>query len=541
MTSAATAQATDSPDLAAPHRRRGWTLFVTCAGVALVIASMVALNTAIGDIAVATSATQSQLTWIVDGYTVVLACLLLPAGAIGDRYGRRRALLVGLAVFALASIAPIFLHRPEQIIVSRALAGAGAAFVMPATLSLLTAVYPREERTKAVGIWAGVCGSGGVAGMLGSGALLAFFPWQSIFVGLGAAGALLFALTLTVSTSRQPDAPPVDWPGATLIGAAVAVFVFGILKAPRDGWDHPLVYGCMAGGAALAVVFGFVELSRSRPLLDMRLFRNPEFLTGAAAVTVVFGSNFGLVYVVMQYMQQIVGYSPIRTALALAPLGVPIVTFSALSSWYLPKLGLRVVMFWGLGLVAAGLWFFRGVHLGSSYVDLVWPLIVFATGTGFITAPMTSAIMRTVPDQKQGVASAVNDITREVGGALFIAIAGSILASGYGSRLTPYLSAFPQPVRDSASHSLAEALKISQMMGPHGEQLAQLSRSAFLEAMHWSMFAMAIIVAAAAVPITLWAPGRNGQQLRPVRRMIHRFAPARSRPVDGAQRRITYR
>jgi MFS family permease len=217
-------------------------------GVALVIFSMIALNTALGDIAVATSATQTQLTWVVDGYTLALACLLLPAGAIGDRYGRRAALLVGLAIFSVASIAPVLFTSPSQIIVLRAVAGAGAAFVMPATLSLLTAVYPKEERTKAIDIWAGVAGSGAVAGMLGSGALLRFWSWQSIFWALAGLGLVLFALTLTISESRDSDPPPVDWPGAGLIGAAVAIFVFASVGVPSRGWSNPLVFGCTAAG-----------------------------------------------------------------------------------------------------------------------------------------------------------------------------------------------------------------------------------------------------------------------------------------------------
>lgn len=186
-----------------PSRQRVWTLVVACLGVALVICSMIALNTALGDIAVTTSATQSQLTWVVDGYTLTLACLLLPAGAIGDRYGRRSALLVGLALFTLACLAPVFFNVPWQIIAARALAGAGAAFVMPATLSLLTEVYPKEERTKAVGVWAAVAGSGAVLGMLGSGVLLHFWQWQSVFWALSGAGVVVFALTAS--------APARDW------------------------------------------------------------------------------------------------------------------------------------------------------------------------------------------------------------------------------------------------------------------------------------------------------------------------------------------
>jgi MFS family permease len=232
-------QRTEAVTALGSNRARIWTMVVACMGVSLVIASMVALNTALGDIAVATSTTQSQLTWVVDGYTVVLACLLLPAGAIGDRYGRRGALLVGLATFAVASLAPTVFSSPLQIIVARGVAGAGAAFIMPSTLSLLTAAYRNDERTKAVGIWAGVAGCGGVLGMLGSGALLYLWPWQSIFWAFAGSAALIFVLACTVSSSRDEDAAPLDWPGAALIGGAVAIFVFGVVEALRaDGVTH---------------------------------------------------------------------------------------------------------------------------------------------------------------------------------------------------------------------------------------------------------------------------------------------------------------
>jgi MFS family permease len=277
-------QVTDPTLAGLSKRARLWTLTVACMGVSLVITSMVALNTALGDIAVSTLATQSQLTWIVDGYTLVLACLLLPAGAIGDRYGRRGVLLIGLSIFAIASVAPAVFDTPLQIIVARAAAGAGAAFVMPATLSLLTAAYPKEERAKAVGIWAGIAGSSAVIGMMGSGVLLLLWSWQSIFWAFAGVGLLLFILTCTVAESRDPEAAPLDWLGAALIGAAVAVFVYGVIEAPARGWSDPVVYGCIAGGLVLATVFGYVELRRRHPLLDIRLFAKPDFATGSAAV-----------------------------------------------------------------------------------------------------------------------------------------------------------------------------------------------------------------------------------------------------------------
>jgi len=488
-------------------------------GVALVVASMIALNTALGDIAVSTSATQTQLTWVVDSYTLVLACLLLPAGAIGDRYGRRAALLIGVAIFSVASIAPVFLDSPVQIIVSRAVAGAGAAFVMPATLSLLTVVYPKAERTKAVGIWAGVAGSGAVAGMLGSGLLLHFFRWQSIFWALAGVGLLLFVLTLTVAESKDSQAAQIDWSGAAIIGSAVALFVFGVIEAPSRGWGDPLVYGCIAAGLMLAAVFGFVELRRRHPLLDVRLFGRPDFATGSAGVMVLFLANFGFFYVLMQYAQLVLEYSPLQTALSVSPLIVPMAILSGLSFWYLPRMGLRLVLFLGLAIMAVG--FFCTLRLGlhSSYLDLVWPLVVLATGIGLCTAPTTSAIMGAVPDEKQGVASAVNDTARELGAAIGIAMAGSILAAQYTRSLAPRLSMFPQPVRGPATGSLAEAVQISTRLGPQGHTLADISRDAFLQAMHSSFLVMGLVIAAAAVLIGAWAPGRDGRQLRPVRRL----------------------
>src|ERR1700753_4480167 len=258
-------QRTDGLSLGGSPRACAWTLAVACMGVGLVVGSMMALNTALGDLAVATSATQSQLTWVVDGYTVALACLLLPAGAIGDRYGRRGALLAGLVIFALGSVAPAMLHSPGQIIAGRAVAGIGAAFVMPATLSLLTVAYAKEDRMKAVGMWAGTAGSGGVLGMLGSGLLLRYWDWHAIFWSLGIVGLVIFALGCTVGSSRDANAPRIDAVGAVLIGTAVAIAVAAILEAPDRGWDDPLVWGGLAAGAVLTVGFALVEIRDSHP------------------------------------------------------------------------------------------------------------------------------------------------------------------------------------------------------------------------------------------------------------------------------------
>ncbi|MGO4442373.1 MFS transporter [Mycobacterium sp. 2YAF39] len=503
---------------------RIWLLTVAGLDVLLVISSMVALNAALPDIAVETAATQTQLTWIVDGYTLVLACLLLPAGAIGDRYGRRGALVAGLAIFGVASIAPVFFASPVQIILARVLAGVGAAFIMPATLSLLTAAFPKSERNKAVGIWAGVASSGAIVGFMGTGLLLQFFSWQSIFYAFAAAAVALILCTFTIRSSRDETSTPIDGIGAVLIGSAVAVFVFGVVEAPVRGWTHPVVWGCMTAGVGLAAAFAAVELRRRHPLLDVRLFGRPDFATGSIGITILFLGNFGFFFVEMQYLQLVLDYSPLQTAFALAPLAVPIMILGATMHLYLPKVGLRIAVALGLFLIGAGLFFMRYLDAGASYIDIVWPMLITSAGIGLCVAPTTSAIMNAVPTEKQGVASAVNDTTREVGAAVGIAVAGSVLAAQYGAALSPALAEFPDQIRTGALESLANALAIADQMGPQGARLADLATSAFVDSMSLALLVLSIVLVVAAAFVAIWAPGRDGRQSRFARRLNARWS-----------------
>jgi EmrB/QacA subfamily drug resistance transporter len=497
---------------------RMWLLTVAALGVLLVIASMVALNAALPDLALQTAATQTQLTWVVDGYTLVLACLLLPAGALGDRYGRRGALIVGLTIFAIASFAPTFLDSPVQIIVARAVAGVGAAFIMPATLSLLTAAFPKEDRNKAIGIWAGMASSGAIVGFMGTGLLLRHFEWQSIFYAFAIASVAMILCALTIRSSRDETDTPVDWIGAAIIGGALAVFVFGVVEAPVRGWTHPVVWGCMTAGVALGVAFALVELRRRHPLLDVRLFAKPDFTVGAVGITSLFFANFGFFFIVMQYMQLILGYSPLQTAWALAPLAVPIVVLGVTMHLILPRLGLRLMVAVGLLLIAIGLFCMRFLQADSAYIDLVWPFLITSAGIGMCVAPATSAIMNAVPTEKQGVASAVNDTTREVGAALGIAVAGSVLAAQYTHAIAPGLQNLPDQVRGVATDSLASALEAAKQLGAQGPALSRLAETAFLDAMGISLIVLSAAVAAAGAFVALWAPGRDGEQFRFVRR-----------------------
>jgi hypothetical protein len=395
---------------------------------------------------------------------------------------------------------------------------------MPATLSLLTAAFPKSERNKAVGIWAGVASSGAIFGFMGTGLLLTHFSWQSIFYGFAASGLCLFVATCTISSSRDETATPLDWIGAVLSGAAVAVFVFGVIEAPVRGWTHPVVWGCMAAGVALAVVFVVVELRRRHPLLDVRLFGRPDFATGAVGITILFFSNFGFFFVSMQYMQLILGYSPLQTAFALTPLAVPIMVLGATMHLYLPRVGLRVAVSLGLLLIGVGLFSMRFLDADSTYLDLVWPFLITSAGIGLCVAPTTSAIMNAVPTEKQGVASAVNDTTREVGAAVGIAVAGSVLAAQYNNLLAPLLTRFPEQVREAALDSLANALAVAAQMGPQGTRLAELAETAFIDSMDLSLLVVSFVLAAAAVFVAVWAPGRDGRQFRFLQRVTSRSA-----------------
>jgi hypothetical protein len=329
----------------------------------------------------------------------------------------------------------------------------------------------------------------------------------------------MFICTCTVSSSRDDSATPIDWFGAALIGTAIAVFVLGVVEAPARGWTDAVVLGCMGAGIVLAALFALLQLRRTHPLLDVRLFRRPDFATGAVGITFLFIANFGFFYVEMQFMQLVMGYSPLETAFALSPLALPVLLFSATMHLYLPKVGLRTAVTLGLLLIAAGLFAMRYLEADSTFLDLMWPLLLAASGIGICTAPTTSAIMNAVPDEKQGVASAVNDATREIGAAIGIAVAGSILAAVYQNSLAPDLGALPEPLRGAATDSLASALAISEQMGPQGAQLTELAQSAFIDATGQALLALSLVLVAGAAFVAVWSPGRDGRQWAALRAM----------------------
>ena len=484
------------------------TVVIACSAVAVVIASMAALYTALPQIAVATGANQTQSAWIVDGYTLALACLVLPAGALGDRYGRRLLLIVGLVIFTAASVIPVVSSAVTALIAARAIAGVGAALVMPSTLSIITAEFPENTAGRAIGVWAGFAGSGGLFGLIGSGLLLHWWSWQSIFVGLAVLAAVLAAAGFGLTESRSSTPAGRDPFGALTVIATVGLLVWALIAVGDRGWSDPYILCGFAGSVLAGAAFVTIELRVRRPLLNLRLFARRGFGSGAASITVQFLVTFGMFLIVVQYLQLILGYSPLRAAVAILPMGGALIGLS----WVSPHLALRYGLRWpttaGLVVIAAGLGMMTRLTPSSGYLGVLIPLFVISAGLGLAAAPATTAIMTDTAVDTHGVAAAVNDAAREIGAAVGIAVAGTVLAAGYHSAIAAALPRLPEPARTPVSHSLAATTELAHQAGPRAQPLLDLARTGFLDGMHHTTLVLAVISLVAAMALAFGAPGR---------------------------------
>jgi EmrB/QacA subfamily drug resistance transporter len=476
--------------------RRAWTVGVMCTAVGLVIAMVTIVNAALPALAADTGAGQAEQTWIVDVYTLVLAALVLPAGALGDRYGRRGVLVAGLVVFAAGCAAPVFLGTSAWLIVARAVTGLGAAMIMPATLSIINASFPPERRGRAIGIWAAVAGIGGLGGLVLAGVLLEHFSWHSVFLAPAVLSVVLVAASLTVPTSRDRHPHAFDTAGAVLSALAIGAVVFGILRVADLGWGHGLVLGSIAGGLVLGGLFVVFELRSAAPLLDVRLFGNTAFATGSVSVTVQFTAAFGMFFALAQYLQLVQGYSALDSGLALWPVAVSLFPLSLASAPLVRRFGLRVVTCGGLAVVVAGMVLIGRLGADSGYPALAVAVCVLGAGIGVTAPAATSAILDNVAPSQYGVASAVNDATREVGAALGIALVGSVLSAAYTGSVSSATVLLVPAAREAADGSLAGALAVAAGSGPAGAHLAAAARDAFTRGMGISMLALAAVVVA---------------------------------------------
>jgi EmrB/QacA subfamily drug resistance transporter len=502
-----------------PSRRGNRTIVtvVVCIALGAVAAAMASLNVAIPGLVRSTHATQTQLEWIIDAYLLVFAVLLLPAGALGDRYGRRKALVAGLIVFGGASGAAMAISSASALIFLRGLIGLGAALVMPATLSTITGTFPPAERTRAVGVWAAVAGGSAVVGLLCSGTLLEWFSWRSAFAVNVVLAAVAIAGTVRfVPESAQPGAPRVDTGGALIASAGLVALVFTIIEAPDAGWLSARTVGGIAAGLVVLAGFVLFERRQRHPLLDPRLFSNLRLSAGSLSIVIQFFAFFGFTFVSLQYLQGVRGYSPLVAALAVLPLSGAMMPTARLTGVLASRFGARAVGVTGLVLVATGLAIISRVGTGTPYVLMLAGLVPLGIGMGAATTPATAAITEALPAAQQGVGSALNDLSREVGGALGTAVIGSIVTAVYRSSLQ--LRGVPVPLADQARGSFAVAIHAGGPLGAH-------ARDAFVDGIHTGLACAAAAAILAAIAVAT---------------LLSRDATARRRAADGERPRLAY-
>jgi len=416
-----------------------------------------------------------------------------------------------LAVFSLAAGSALFIDNPGGLIVVRAVMGLAAAAIMPATLSIITNVFPADERDRAVSIWAGVAGGSALLGLLVSGALLEIFPWDSIFGFSAALGLIAFVAAARLAPNSTQAGTRLDLAGGLISAAGLASLVYGIIEGPGRGWTDSLTLGAFAAAIVLLGAFVVWELGREQPLLDPRLFRLRGFGAGTASITVQFFAFFGFIFVMLQYVQFVLGYSPLLAGVALAPLAVAMMGLSPRVPKLLERFGPARVAPLGLLLMSGGFAIFSTADQHSTYWLLLAGLAPLGIGMALATTPATTAIVSSLPQAKQGVASAVNDLAREVGGALGIAVLGSALTDRYQAGVGDAAAHLPAGLAGHARDALPAALAIADRMGAHGAALATSAQAAFVDGLGLAMAIAAASVAAAAAFVVWRAPSEAVQ------------------------------
>lgn len=478
------------------YERRWWTLSVLCLSLLTIVMANASLNVALPTLARDLDTGASGLQWMVDAYSLVFAGLLLTAGSLGDRYGRRLALNGGLILFGAASLFAAMSSSSAAVIGARAVMGIGAAFVMPATLSVLAHVFPPRERPQAIAIWAGVAGVGVAMGGVVSGALLEHFWWGSIFlINVAVAVVALVAGFVLIPRSREKIHAPLDPLGALLSIVGLASLVYGIIEGPDIGWMSTQTLVTFAFAITVLVAFVAWELRATEPMLDLRYFRNPRFTAATTAITLVFFAMFGSYFLFTQYLQFVHGYDPLSAGLRLLPWALAYLASATQSAKLVERFGQRVIVASGLTIAGVG---FALLAVTSSVTASYWwfafAVVVQALGMGLTTAPSTGAIMRSLPLHKAGVGSAVNDTTRELGGALGVAVMGSMVASQFRSSMHGAVAG----LSERAAHSLADALQSAAAAGGrHGAAIATAAKTSFVDAFTSTLWIAGIVVVVA--------------------------------------------
>jgi EmrB/QacA subfamily drug resistance transporter len=492
--------------------RRWIVLGVMCLSLLLIVMDNTIVNVALPTLQRDLDASTTQLQWVVDAYILVFAGLLLTMGSLGDRFGRRGALAIGLAIMGTGSILSAFATDADQLIATRALMGVGGAMIMPATLSIITNVFTdRRERAQAIAIWSATAGAAVAIGPVTGGWLLEHFWWGSVFlVNVPVVVVALVLGQLFVPTSRDPAAPPIDVPGALLSIAGLVVLVWAIIEGP-GGWTDPEILGAFALAAVLLGIFIVWERWTRFPMLDVNFFRNPRFSAASGAIMLTFFAMFGSLFLLTQFLQSILGYTPLEAGIRLLPMAGVMIVISPLSAKVVERIGSKIVVASGLSIAAIGLIIASRLTPGASYPEVLASLVVLAAGMALVMPPATESIMGSLPPAKAGVGSAVNDTTRQVGGALGVAVLGSVMSSTYGPRVSDAISGLPlSSEQASAIHDqIGAAIRAAgEIGGAPGRALADAASRGFADGMSTAFIIGAAALALGAVIVALFLPAR---------------------------------
>ncbi|MER5434686.1 MFS transporter [Streptomyces sp. NPDC002588] len=493
-------------------RQRRTILVAVCVALMAVVASVSGLNVAQPDLAVAFGASQRTILWIINIYTLGLAALLLPLGALGDRWGRRPMLLTGLIVFGVAGAAAGLAPSAAVMLAARLLSGVGAAMIMPITLAVITSTFPEEERGRAIGVWTGVAGGGGILGMFLSAALVDVASWRWLFVLPVALVVVAVALTLrSVPDSRETSGHAYDTVGALTSVVAVVGLIFVLQEGPERGWTaHATLLGLVVGVAG-AVGFVAWELRRrDAALLDVRLFGGRALAGGSITLLVVFGVQAGVFVVLFPFFQAVLGWSGLLSTLALMPMAVVMMAASGLAPRLAARVGPRATMAAGVFVAGAGLALMAAiVSVDGGYLSVLPGMLAMGLGMGLSMTPSTEAITGALPAGRQGVASALNDVTREFGTALGVALLGALLSAGYRDAVDSRLDGVPQGPAGAAREGVANALDAAHQAGPQARALVRAARESFVEGWQHAMWTGVAVMAALFLHVLARGPERE--------------------------------
>ncbi|HKE77268.1 MAG TPA: MFS transporter [Acidimicrobiales bacterium] len=488
-------------------RRRWWVLAVMSVGTLLVFLDDSVVNTALPRISVDLDASTSALQWVIDAYVLVLAGLLLLCGSIGDRYGRKRMMTTGLVVFGLAAAGAALADSTGQLIAMRALQGLGAALVLPATLSIVVSVFPREERAKAIAVWTAVGGLGVALGPVAGGLLIEAYDWSAafwLFVPLVAAA--LVGMTI-VPESRDPRHIGLDLPGAILGTAGLTLLVYGIIRGGEVGWDKGTVLGSFAAAAVLLVAFAVVEARASTPMLPLRFFRERDLSGAVLLIGIVLFAMFVTFFFLTQYFQIVQGRSALEAGLLLVAPAVGIVVGSGVAGKLIQAVGPRALTLAMVVVVGVPLVLLTGITETTNAGLIAVALGFFGLGAGLGLPTMTDTVMAAVPERDAGVGSALNDVSRQLGGALGVAIIGSVVNDAYRSNLADRAGELDPGVVHAASEGVGVASRVAATLPPDGAaELTRAAHGAYVDAitrgfaLSTAVLVVALVVAATMIP-----------------------------------------